>query len=1546
MRIINRHGEEEHLDLFKIIKRISKAYDYCGDALSGKGNIDTEEISIKVIQYIKNGISTIELDNITSQLCMNLSLNNPDYAILGSRISISNHQKNCDWTFSECIGYLYNNSDIHNLHCPLVSKELYDIVMEDPEKWNSIIVPKRDYVFDYFGFKTLEKNYLLKTIDGIIRETPQYLFLRVSMGIWGDNYEKVKNTYDILSNKLATHATPTLFNAGTVYPSLSSCFLLGTDDNIKGIYKTISDCAMISKWAGGIGVHISNIRASGSYIRGTGGKTDGIVPMLKVYNDTARYVNQCFVPETVIYTKRGPVQIKDITKNDYVVTSLNKFKKVNEIFINDINKKILEIKTINSNEKLKCTDVHEIMVVKIENNDSSSPDAAEIHTKLESGELKREFIAAKDIKKGYFMCFPIPEIETTDVKTLKISDISTIIENFVDFGSFMEKLTMTRLDVLLDITESLLQDYSKDWSKEKPELKGHPYVVYMKNKKSYDVLRWILLRLGCLTAGNIIEDPKLESTIYEVILPRTELIDGLIGCGVSSSMDGHIRHGKWMYTPVISIEEVDYNGKVYDLNIEEQHDYLTSCGLVHNSGKRFGSIACFVKDTQIYTNNGVKEIQNVEIGDLVVTHNNRLRPVTQIHKNKLDKRKIYKLEVCRNKPIYVTGNHKFLSFNTKKYKKDKINFGWNTVEDLKKIIDNPEYKRQSCYISTPSSTGIENKEIKINVIDFCINVSEVDINKVQLNNNHGPTGHKINKIWNITEDFANLIGIWLGDGCLRKYGGKIRGIHFTVHNINNNEINFIKRVCKETFGCDTTTSKIRNVENIYVNSTIVGNVFNKLFKSGFNNKELPKQIFSWPKNLINGLIAGLITTDGHITKLKTNCTLQLSNEKLMTQLYHLCRANGIVCSFNKGNKINNMTEYPYSMSIPLSKDITKQLNKYYPNDDRLDKCKEKYYYEDNFLKILNITETDRTDEFVYTLGVEEDHSYMVEGLLAENCYIEPWHADVFDFLAAMRPHGTEERLAKDLFYALWIPDLFMKCVKNNDWWYLMCPDQCTGLTDLYGEKFEEKYNSYVESGMYRKKIKAQDLWDEIIKSQLESGMPYMTYKDNINNKSNQMNIGTIKSSNLCSEITLYSDKSSYAVCNLASIVLQSYVEKKDYSNILLEVYTKNDCNWCELLKVFLEEQGIKYVEIYINDKQDQLEFMKEHEVKTFPQVYDNEGHRIGGFDDCLKEFRPIINYDKLRHTVHTLVENIDKIIDINFYAVEEAETNNKKYRPIGIGVQGLADMFAKLWIAFESDEAKEYNKRIFEAIYYYSLEKSNMLAEKYGVYTDYEGSPISKGIFQFDMWGIEYSEKNSEYFKQDWNTLRKNIKKHGIRNSMLVSLMPTASTAQIMGSNESFEPFGSCMYVRRTISGEFSVINKYLMNLLSKLGLWNNEMKQKIMFHRGSIQNIKGIPIYIKNMYKTVWEIKKKFLIEMSVDRGAFICQSQSFNIYLDKNDPQILTYIHMYGWKCGLKTGSYYIRTKPAVNAQTFTIDPEIEKKFIQEMNEAEEEGCLMCGS
>ena len=602
-------------------------------------------------------------------------------------------------------------------------------------------------------------------------------------------------------------------------------------------------------------------------------------------------------------------------------------------------------------------------------------------------------------------------------------------------------------------------------------------------------------------------------------------------------------------------------------------------------------------------------------------------------------------------------------------------------------------------------------------------------------------------------------------------------------------------------------------------------------------------------------------------------------------------------------------------------------------------------------------------------------------------YLEPWHADIFQFLELRKNTGSDTDRARDLFLAMWMPDLFMQKVESNDYWYLMCPDECSGLADVYGDEFNKLYDSYIQSGKYRKKVLARDVWAKVLESQVETGTPYILYKDHVNNKSNQKNIGIIKSSNLCCEILEFSDSKETAVCNLASIALNKFVKKKKI-NGTFKLYTKDDCVYCNLAKMMLKNNDIEYDEVLLKEGEKIADIIKE-DVCTVPQIFiDNK--RIGGYDVLKLYLQPEYDFNYLKEISKIICINLNKIIDVNYYPIHEAKYSNFKHRPIGIGVQGLADTYFEMRIPFESKEARELNKMIFETIYFGAMEASMELSkerskdiddlisnnqdlkdyldgnndlyksavtilensklcykadETYdhiiadlkrtyakGSYHTFIGSPISQGKFQFDLWNVKPN-------MWDWDNLRNNIVKYGVRNSLVTALMPTASTSQILGNNECFEPITNNVYNRRTQAGEFKLVNSRLIRDLINLNIWNYDLKQELIHNNGSVQNL-NIPKELKDLYKIVWEIKQSNVIDQAAERAPFIDQTQSMNIFIADSSYNKIHSSHFKAWKLGLKTGIYYLRTKPSVTAKKVTVD---NTKFKESRNDEE---CLSCGA
>jgi len=1115
MKVHKRDGSIVPMLFDKVVARITKLCDGL--------NVQADKVAQKTFASMYDGIKTSEIDDLTSEVSVHMMTEDPDYETLAMRIVVSNMQKLAPKCFSEAMLQLHQKGIVSDEFMKCVALEL-----------DSVIDHSRDYTFGYFGIKTLQKMYLN------VGETPQYMIMRVAVGIHGDDIERVKETYDLMSTKYFTHATPTLFNAGTKRPQMSSCFLVAMkDDSIDGIYDTIKECAQISKWSGGIGVHIHNVRARGSKIHGTNGVSDGIIPMLRVFNDTARYVNQCFKGDTLVYSHRGPIQIDQVKIHDQLVTIDGSMKNVLGVVRNHVDKKVLCIRPMHSLEPVTVTPEHEIYAIR---GQAMMLTHSVIKNRLMKKIIEPGFVSAGSLQKGDFVGFPIPR-------------------EIVDF-------------------------------------------------------------------------------------PETE-------------------------------------------------DYFRMYGIM--------------------------------IGDGYITKNG------------------YECGVC---------------LGTEK-KPKTIDF---VIDFLKK-------------------RGLRTW--------FCFDESK----------------HTVSVRW------ANTIDV----------------LNFSLYDSNR-------------------------------------------------EKRIDPRFLNLPRDKTLALIKGLMETDGGITH---EVQFYNTSKNVVYSLRYMLLRMGVLTSgyfkddvgktheIRPGEFITNRRP-SWSVRIPKHPALRPIFGDTINYSTTI-----KYFEHDGILwsRIKSVTET-HFEGYVYDLNMEENHNYLTDMGLVHNSgrrkgsfavYLEPWHADVMEFLELRLNQGDEEARCRDLFTALWVPDLFMQKVENDEDWYLMCPNESPGLADVWGENFSQLYNSYVEQGKYKRKMKARDVWNAVLKSQIETGTPYMCYKDSVNSKSNQMNIGVIKSSNLCSEIQEVSTPDETAVCNLASLCLPTFVTN-------------------------------------------------------------------GSFD-----------FDKLYNVTRVVTRNLNRVIDHNYYPTETAKKSNLRHRPIGIGVQGLADVFMMLGLTFDEPTARNLNKRIFEMIYYAAVSESCQLAKEDGMYETCVGSPAkAHGLLQFDLWNVTP--------ELDWTTVKQDIQQYGLRNSLLVAPMPTASTAQIMGNNEAFEPYTTNIYLRRTLAGEFVVVNKHLVKDLQSVGLWNKNTKDQILRDGGSVQNVPGIPENLKAIYRTIWEIPQKSIIDMAADRGAYIDQSQSMNIFMENPTLAKLSSMHMYGWKKGLKTGMYYLRTRAKAKPQQFTLEPvgptgstpTEEQKLACSL--ANPEGCLMC--
>ena len=1127
MYVVKRSGKTEPVYFDKITKRNEKL---CRDL-----NIDPIEISQKVIQSIHSGIKTEELDNLSAETALYLSTYEPDYEIFAKRLVISNSHKTIDSSFYTSTKNLYDMG--------LLDENYASFVFENREILDNMIQHDRDYDMTYFGFKTLEKSYLTRDHKNNIIERVQHLFMRTSVFLHFPNLDKIKNTYDLMSQKYFIHASPTLFNSGLKCPQLASCFLLSMEDDLENMLNVLTKAGMISKFSGGIGINVSMIRSKGSYIGSTGGKSDGVVPYLKVWNSLARYVNQCFTPDTWVYSKNGPKQMKNVTEEDYLITIDRSFKKVNQVIVNNVDKEILEVNIANSLLPVKLTKEHEIYLIKNKDQNINK----DTRHKLHYGIIKPEFRPASEMEVNDIVGFPFPKY---------VCDDPTYDMDFCKFYGMM------------------------------------------------------------LSNG--------------------------------------------------SIDDCTDNMVEYEL-------------------ERFGK----------------KELR-----------------------------------------------YKLTTYNLDTY-------------------------------------------------DFVINF-------------------------------------------------------LTSHNITFSRVRGANNNCKSTFvWFDTNLCLSRNM----------------LYSDDKITKKMFEPFLHLPVDKIIKIIEGIMG----LASFNETDPFQYSTESL--------------------ELINQVKYILLRLGIYTDEFISTEDGKEVYNIILFDQNENPNYFEYNgfIWRKINSIKTIHYKGEVYDFNMIDNHNYLTcdMGLVhnsgrrkgAVAVYFEPHHADIMDFIKIRKNNTKEESRCPDLHIGLWISDLFMKRVKEGKMWSLFDPSKLKkngiNLHDSYGTEYEELYTKAEEMKLYEEQIKAQDLWREILFSHMETGEPYMLFKDHINNRSNQKNIGVIRGSNLCTEITEYTDKDTISVCNLCSVSLPAFVNKED---------------------------------------------------ETF-------------------------DYAKLGEVIETITENLNLVIDKNYYPIIDAKISNLLNRPIGVGASGLADVFQMLGLSWEDKEARELNTNIYATIYFHSLKKSVEMAKQTGYYENFPESPFSKGILQQDLaklfpGQIEHTAPIT--IQLDWDGLRNDIMKFGTRNSLLTTQMPTASTAQIIGNNESMEPYTSNMYARSVLSGTFPVINNHLYNDLKKLNMWNIDIVNDIIRNNGSIQEIPSIPDRLKSIYKTSWELKAKIMVDFALDRGEYIDQSQSFNVFMETPTIGDLSSMFMYSWSRGMKTGMYYLRRKPQVQAIKFTVpEKEVTKKVVGNKTfVCTDEVCTSCSS
>jgi ribonucleotide reductase alpha subunit len=1130
MRVTKRGGAFEEVNFEKIAERIKK--------LSWNlSTIDASLIVAQVASSLVDGITTENIDHLTAEVAISKNIDHPDYGKLAARIAMSNiHKKTSDSVF-----------ETFERMASALNPSFMDLVRRYDEELQEMIEYKRDYDFDFFGIKTLERMYCTK-IDGVLVERPQHVYLRVALALCGQSgdMQRVKETYDLLSKKYFTHASPTLFNAGMTVQQISSCFLDASDDSLDGIFNCFHRCANISKFGGGLGISVSSVRSKGAPIRSTNGVSDGIIPMLKVANSVTSYVNQCFVPETPVHSARGIIRMDRVEVGDSLVTRDGTYRKVNEVFVRHvINEPMFTLVTKIGSEGITCTGVHEIYRLR-----GSSTD----------------FCHARDLVVGDYLGFPIPtSIVDQDFSEDQCRSYGYALgHGHVSFDYRYLHLPRAKT---LQVIRGVLETAGRDM----PD-------VYIVTSSSRDVLlglRSLCLRHGVLT----------DMYHHALYIPKHPGLCGAADFIPDETFDFFERDGI-VYVPLTDITRSRYTGNVYDFNMESNHNYTTGGGLVHNSGKRHGSMAV---------------------------------------------------------------------------------------------------------------------------------------------------------------------------------------------------------------------------------------------------------------------------------------------------------------------------------------------------------------------------------------------------------YLEPHHPDVLDFLNLRRPGGDEEMRCRDLFLAMWVSDEFMRRVEAGESWSLMDPYTCPGLGDVYGDEFTALYTRYENEGKAVKVVNARDVWTAMLTSQIESGVPYILNKDACNTKTNQKNLGVIKNSNLCvaPETRVLTRQGHVRISDVCDTSVEVW-NGMEWSDVVV----KKTSDRAELMKISFDDGNVlectPYHKFYVRETYwGPAVERRANELVPGDLLIDWDAppsepfrsgdvtvrcvERTGRMDAtyCFNEpkrhmgiFNGVItgncaeiveysapgeevavctlasiglpafirhgvfDFDELHRVTKIVARNLDTAIDVNHYPIEEARVSNMRHRPLGIGIQGLADTYIKLKLPFDSHAANVLNRRILATMYHAALEMSTELAELHGTYPSYDGSPASQGLLQYDLWNVTPVEG------LDWNGLKRRIGQYGLRNSLSIALMPTASTAQLLGNSEAAEPVTSFYYVRRTLAGEYACIHKYLLRELVNRGLWTPEIKNALVRDGGSIQNILEIPKELRDIYKTSWDIKQRHIIDQAAARGPYVCQSQSMNLFVAAPTFAKLTAMHFHSWKAGLKTINYYLRSKPASKAAQVTVD------------------------
>lgn len=1538
MKILKRDGRYEQLSFDKVIYRLRKL---CNDeSLGVLSNIDPDIVAQRVVNSIYDGVSSSELDEEAARIAVSFT-ENPQYGELASRIVVSNLHKSTHECFSEVLEILYSNTDIHGNPAPLIADDVMEIVRQNKNRLNFVLDYKRDYLFDYFGFKTLERSYLLKLKNGDkqkIIERPQHMYMRVALGIHKDDIENVIKTYDLISQGYYTHATPTMFNSGTRLSQLSSCFLLGTHDSVDGIFKNITDCARISKLAGGIGIHISNIRAKGSTIRGTNGQSDGIAPMLKVYNDTAVYINQCFTPDTWVYSKDGPKQIGDITTSDHLVTVDGSFKKVNEVIKNNVSKEIFEIRATNTLFPVKVTKEHEIYLIK---GQKKITNFNLIKNRLEKNIIQPDFYEASKMTEDDIVGFPIPKYEQDNnindldfykFYGLMLGDGYHRNNGYYEFGIYLSDTTKQEEQEFvknyisnrgltywtcehngctkigwydkgkLGLTREMLYD-------EKDEKRIIDSFLHLPKNKSLKLIEGLLK-----SDGSNLKELYFHNTSLKLIMQMRYLFLRL-GILTSGNVRNNIgkshvtKHGSTITTKKIS----------YVLRIPK-HPVLESIIIFKKKGQflkyfewngilwgRVKSINKIQYEGEVYDFNMIDN--HNYLTDMGLVHNSGKRKgsfamyIEPWHADILDfleMRKNQGHEDLRARDLFYA-----LWIPDLFMKQVKENGDWHLMcpDECPGLPDAYGKNFEELYNKYVSENRfkkvVKAQDLWTRILEAQIETGQPymlykdSINEKSNQKNIGTTRSSNLCVSPETmiltdvgycqiKDLENKeVNVWNGQEwsktTIHKTGVDQELLKIKFTNGSELECTPYHKFYIATGKRPAQYPKIKQIEAKDLTKDM------KLIKSEYPIIKDGADDFPYPYE------HGLFTADGTYEQ-KKEITYQCTYKKLPNENfcgYHvkiysqenvnLENENENQCKAFIGHGLPRITLYGDKKK--LVKHLSTRLEALEDSNGRIN-CRLPIEIKPKYEVPIN-----------YNIDIK---LRWLEGLVdGDGCICKS------DDSTAIQVSSTSKEFLTNVKYLLQTlgcdPKIVIMHLENQrilpnhrgSYEFYECKDSYRLLISgwdvakLHQLGFNPKRLD-VTGVSPRKNTKRWIKVEEII---YENRM-----SDTYCFKEEKRGMGIFNGilTGQCAEITLYSDDKEYAVCNLESVALPKFVKK------------------------------------------------------------DSQGN-------------PQFDHEHLYQVTKSTIISMNRVIDNNYYPTEETKRSNFKHRPLGIGVQGLHDVYIMMKHPFESEEARQLNREIFETIYFACLEGSMEQAKIDGPYETFEGSPMSQGILQFDLWAQRENLDLGKYLsgRWDWNRLKEDIKKHGVRNSMLTCCQPTASTAQILGNTECIEPVDSCIFKRRVLSGEFTVINRHLVRDLQELGIWSKEMKDKIILNNGSIQSIEEIPKHIRELYKTVWEISQKALIDQSADRGLFIDQTQSLNLFVANPTFKKLTSMHFYAHSKGLKTGLYYLRSKGAATAAKFSIDANLEKQIREkketggELTKDEEtllcsidnkEACMMC--